>query len=410
MIFECAPVLKGKKMTKTVSILISIYNVEKYLEECLDSILAQSYENLEIVCVDNGSPDGCGKILERYAQKDSRIKVVTLPENKKLCGGRNAGLDNATGDYICFVDPDDWIEKDHIKAMVDAIENIKDPEGNQLNLIVNWNAVCFSNLTKEITYDFPLSKNYIGLCSSEKYNSYILIEANIPMCGRLYRKSFLDKWNVRFLDGFQTDNIPYTFKLMAHLKYWYCMKGEQNAIYWRRMITPDGAMTNQVLYKNLEIPDTFDNLYDYLVKYGAEQKIKIPYHHFFTVCYSRHSDQPRYYEKYKALMRKMEDIIKTSGIYTQDDINLCNLLLYTNGVFDFNSKYFAPAPIHQTNRYEREWIFFHIFKFFHILKKAGKTKYYIFGIPVLKTRFKAGKTKWYLFSFIPFMTVRTKEN
>ncbi len=397
-------------MTKTVSILISIYNVEKYLEECLDSILAQSYENLEIVCVDNGSPDGCGKILERYAQKDSRIKVVTLPENKKLCGGRNAGLDNATGDYICFVDPDDWIEKDHIKAMVDAIENIKDPEGNQLNLIVNWNAVCFSNLTKEITYDFPLSKNYIGLCSSEKYNSYILIEANIPMWGRLYRKSFLDKWNVRFLDGFQTDNIPYTFKLMAHLKYWYCMKGEQNAIYWRRMITPDGAMTNQVLYKNLEIPDTFDNLYDYLVKYGAEQKIKIPYHHFFTVCYSRHSDQPRYYEKYKALMRKMEDIIKTSGIYTQDDINLCNLLLYTNGVFDFNSKYFAPAPIHQTNRYEREWIFFHIFKFFHILKKAGKTKYYIFGIPVLKTRFKAGKTKWYLFSFIPFMTVRTKEN
>ena len=110
-----------------VSILLSIYNVEKYLEECLDSILAQSYENLEIVCVDNGSPDGCGKILEKYAQKDKRIKVVTLSENKKLCGGRNAGLDNATGDYICFVDPDDWIEKDHIKAMVEAIENIKDP-------------------------------------------------------------------------------------------------------------------------------------------------------------------------------------------------------------------------------------------------------------------------------------------
>lgn len=397
-------------MNKTVSVLLSIYKVEEYLEECLDSILAQSYENLEIVCVDNGSPDGCGKILERYAQKDSRIKVVTLPENKKLCGGRNAGLDNATGDYICFVDPDDWIEKDHIKAMVDAIENIKDPDGNPLNLVVNYNAINYM-----ITPEQDIKKIFIfdtapGIKTPKDYNSYIRLETDIPMWGRLYRKSFLDKWNVRFLDGFQTDNIPYTFKLMAHLKYWYCIKGEKNAIYWRRLITDDGAITGVVLYKNLEIPDTFDNLYDYLVEYGAERKIRIPFYLFFTLCFFRHVDQPRYYEKYKALMRKMEDSIKTSGIYTQDDINLCNLLLYTNGVFDFNSKYFAPVPIHQTNRYEREWIFFHIFKFFHILKKAGKTKYYIFGIPILKTRFKAGKTKWYLFSFIPFMTVRTKEN
>ena len=394
-------------MTKKVSVLLSIYNVEKYLEECLDSILAQSYENLEIVCVDNGSPDGCGKILERYAQKDSRIKVVTLPENKKLCGGRNAGLDNATGDYICFVDPDDWIEKDHIKAMVDAIENIKDPDGDLLNLVVNFSAVSYLDENKETLFKFP---NICGLKSIDEYNKFNLTDTAIPMWGRLYRKSFLDKWNVRFLDGFQTDNIPYTLKLMVHLKYWYCIKGERNATYWRRMITPDGSMTNTVLNKNLEIPDTLENLWDYLVEHNAERKIRIPFHLFWTVCYPRHIDQPRLYEKYKALMHKMEDIIKTSGIYTQDDINLCNLLLYTNGVFDFNSKYFAPAPICRTNRYEREWIFFHIFKFFHILKKAGKTKYYIFGIPILKTRFKAGKTKWYLFSFIPFMTVRTKEN
>jgi|GEM_PF-6019889 len=392
-----------------VSILLSIYNVEKYLEECLDSILAQSYENLEIVCVDNGSPDGCGKILEKYAQKDKRIKVVTLSENKKLCGGRNAGLDNATGDYICFVDPDDWIEKDHIKAMVEAIENIKDPEGNQLNLIVNWNAVCFSNLTKEITYDFPLSKNYIGFCFAEKYNSNVLVEANIPMWGRLYRKPFLDKWNVRFLDGFQTDNIPYTFKLMAHLKYWYCIKGEKSTTYWRRLVGKEGeGLTPIVIYKNLEIPDTFENLWDYLVEHNAERKIKIPYHLFFNISYSRHIDQPRLYEKYKALMHKMEDIIKTSGIYTQDDIDLCNLLLYTNGVFDFNNKYFAPRALLQGNRYEKEYIFFHIFKFLHILKHGDKTKYYVFGIPVLKTKYKDQKTRYYLFGFIPFMKIGMK--
>lgn len=105
-----------------VSILLSIYNVEKYLEECLDSILKQSYKNIEIVCVNNGSPDNSAEILKKYAQKDKRIKIVTLKENRKLCGGRNAGLDNATGEFICFVDPDDWIEEDHIKSMVDAIQ------------------------------------------------------------------------------------------------------------------------------------------------------------------------------------------------------------------------------------------------------------------------------------------------
>lgn len=392
---------------KLVSVLLSIYNVEKYLEECLDSILAQSYENLEIVCVDNGSPDGCGKILERYAQKDERVKVVALSENRKLCGGRNAGLDNATGDYVCFVDPDDWIEKDHIKAMVDAIENIKDPDGKQLNLVVNYNAINYmiqrDGDVKNI-YVFDITK---GFKTPEDYNKAAALEINIPMWGRLYRKSFLDKWNVRFLDGFQMDNIPYTLKLMSHLKYWYCIKGEQNATYWRRLITPDGAMTNTVLYKNLEIPDTFENLWDYLVEHNAERKIRIPFHNLFTLCYPHHNDRPRYYEKYKALMRKMEDVIKTSGIYTSDDINLCNLILYTNRVYDFNGKYFAPVPV-IINQHDKEWIFLRIFKFFHIKTDGKKIKWYVFGVPVLKIKKMCEENKYYLFGFLHFMTVKIK--
>jgi glycosyltransferase involved in cell wall biosynthesis len=125
------------KKEPLVSVLLSIYKVEAYLEECLDSILAQSYTNLEIICVNNGSPDRCGEILKRYENKDKRIKIVTLKENRMVCGGRNAGLDNATGDFVCFVDPDDWIEKDYIKAMVDAILTKKDANGHFYNCIMN---------------------------------------------------------------------------------------------------------------------------------------------------------------------------------------------------------------------------------------------------------------------------------
>lgn len=82
-----------------VSVIIPIYNVEKYLEECVESVLYQTYQDLEIILVDDGSPDGCGAICEEYAQKDKRVKVIHK-ENGGLSDARNAGLDVCRGDYI----------------------------------------------------------------------------------------------------------------------------------------------------------------------------------------------------------------------------------------------------------------------------------------------------------------------
>ena len=92
-----------------ISVIVPVYKVEKYLRECVDSILAQTYTNLEIILVDDGSPDNCGKICDEYAQNDSRIKVIHQ-ENGGLSAARNAGLDIATGKYIGFVDSDDYAE------------------------------------------------------------------------------------------------------------------------------------------------------------------------------------------------------------------------------------------------------------------------------------------------------------
>lgn len=94
-----------------VSIIIPIYKTEKYLRRCLDSVVNQTYRNLEIILVDDGSPDGCGKICDEYAARDGRVKVIHQ-ENAGPGAARNAGLDIATGEYISFVDSDDWVTSD----------------------------------------------------------------------------------------------------------------------------------------------------------------------------------------------------------------------------------------------------------------------------------------------------------
>lgn len=99
-----------------ISIVIPVYKVEKYLEKCVESVINQTYKNLEILLVNDGSPDSCPKICDEYAQKDNRIKVIHK-ENGGLSDARNAGIDVATGKYITFIDSDDYISNDYVEYM-----------------------------------------------------------------------------------------------------------------------------------------------------------------------------------------------------------------------------------------------------------------------------------------------------
>lgn len=105
-----------------VSVIVPIYNVEKYLKRCIDSILNQTYKNLEIILVDDGSPDKCPQICDEYAKEDDRI-IVIHNKNGGVSSARNAGLDIARGKYIGFVDPDDYINYDMYSAMVNEMDN-----------------------------------------------------------------------------------------------------------------------------------------------------------------------------------------------------------------------------------------------------------------------------------------------
>ncbi len=108
--------------TQKVSIIIPVYNVQTYIEECLKSLLQQTYKNLEIILVNDGSTDNSGIICDKYAEADTRIRVFHK-ENGGVSSARNVGLQNVTGDYVTFVDPDDWIEPDMYEKMVMHFDN-----------------------------------------------------------------------------------------------------------------------------------------------------------------------------------------------------------------------------------------------------------------------------------------------
>ncbi|MFJ9755409.1 CDP-glycerol glycerophosphotransferase family protein [Streptomyces sp. NPDC101149] len=110
------------------SIIVPVFKVQGFLRECLDSVLGQSYADFEVVAVDDRSPDGCGAILDEYAERDPRMRVLHLPENVGLGRARNAGMPHATGDYLLFLDSDDILTPGALRAIADRLEETRDPD------------------------------------------------------------------------------------------------------------------------------------------------------------------------------------------------------------------------------------------------------------------------------------------
>ena len=109
-----------------VSVLVAVYNAEAFLSRCLDSLKAQTYEDIQVICVDDASTDDSCRLLQEYAAKDSRIEVMSLPENRGQAHARNEGLKHAKGDYICMLDADDWFSPDAIEKALAVFDGETD--------------------------------------------------------------------------------------------------------------------------------------------------------------------------------------------------------------------------------------------------------------------------------------------
>ncbi len=185
-----------------LSIIIPVYNVEPYLRECLDSVLQQTFSDWEAVCVDDGSTDGSAGILQEYASRDNRIKVITKP-NGGLSSARNTGLNNAIGDYILFLDSDDWIEPNTLECIHLQLR-IPSSDLRPLDLL------CFGGWRGK-EEENPAPATYIS--GWDYYNHCALTHHPFPfVCVvlRCYRHDFLSKNKLRFREGILHEDNHFT--------------------------------------------------------------------------------------------------------------------------------------------------------------------------------------------------------
>lgn len=212
--------------TPLISVIIPVYNVEKYLRRCLDSVIAQTYQKIEIICVDDGSIDDSGKICDQYAVRDARIKVIHQ-ENQGLSAARNRGLDAAEGEYIAFVDSDDYILEGMYKKMLDKLLDYS------VDLCVcQWQyefsdgrqVVKRKNIDPTI-YGRKTSLEFARFLYMGNYENGVVVAA----WNKLYRRALLDK--IRF-EGRIHEDDAFNGRIMAKNISVYVME-EQFYVYAR---------------------------------------------------------------------------------------------------------------------------------------------------------------------------------
>ena len=190
---------------KLISIIVAVYNIEEYLRRCLDSILAQTYDNIEILLVDDGSTDSSAKICDEYGAKDTRITVIHQ-ENRGLSGARNTALKVAKGDYIGFVDGDDYINPDMYERMINAMES----SGAML-------AGCSYMQVGDGVEAWEYSDRVLELTKEEFMHAYIWDDQPFHIYNSVWSKLFKKELveGIEFPIGKCSEDITYTGEALA---------------------------------------------------------------------------------------------------------------------------------------------------------------------------------------------------
>lgn len=295
---------------KLVSVIVAVYNIEEYLPRCVDSILAQTYGNLEIILVDDGSKDGSGSICDAYAAKDRRVRAIHK-KNGGLSDARNAGMDAASGDYIGFVDGDDWIEPDMYRAMYCACEK----EKAQV-------AACrYKQITKSGVIDGSAG-NSVSLSRDEALEIYVCGDDRYLIYNSVWSKLFARDLveDMRFPVGKNSEDIMFTtraFCRMERLAY-------LDEAYYNYVLDREGSIMNEKAGERRlkdEIPFWQEQIAYFREAGMPELSDKAAYHFyrrllFYYIDFMENKKTRVFAEKIVGLLRTDQEKIR--GIYQKD--------------------------------------------------------------------------------------------
>ena len=246
-----------------VSVIIPVYNVEKYLRKCLDSICSQTLEDIEIICIDDGSTDSSHDILNEYADNDSRIRIFTQ-ENKGPSSARNLGFDEAKGEYIYCMDSDDYLESEAFEELYNVAEET-------LADCVMFKLINFDNDTGEKYpskyYDMAFLKELVGdnVFSHEDIGGNVFYITVSPP-GKFFRREILK--DVRFEEGIIFEDNPFLVEILLKSKRLVFL----DKYLYNRRIRPDSLMTSKKNFTDYIIVS--NRLIDLAKKYGCYDEYK----------------------------------------------------------------------------------------------------------------------------------------
>lgn len=245
---------------KKISVVVPVYKVEQYLDRCVESILNQTYHDFELILVDDGSPDNSGNLCDNWARKDSRINVIHK-SNGGLSSARNAGLDEATGEYVTFIDSDDVIHWDYLAYLLTlCAENNADISMGKL--------IRFS---EDIPDDCRLD-NVETISRTGKETLYRFFEDGVEVsnyvsaCCKLYRRSIFE--NIRFPEGRLFEDEYTTYRL-------YDKAGrivESEAVLYYYYVNPNSITSNLTIEKRM---DEYDAQWDRICYFNEKKETEL---------------------------------------------------------------------------------------------------------------------------------------
>ena len=238
-----------------ISVIVPIYRVEQYLPRCVDSILCQDWKNFELILVDDGSPDRCGQICDDYAAKDSRIRVIHK-KNGGLSDARNAGIDVARGDYISFVDSDDYVKPTYLSYLYFLVQSANNCKVSQANYFI----VRGGKTTPSYEERGMVAFTRAEACAAVLYHDRV----DVSGCGKLYERSVFDQ--IRFPVGrLYEDTFIFGDILLQTPVYVY--GGEAQYYYVQRK---DSIVNKQFSEKNLQYIEAVNKLSEIAVQIDPE--------------------------------------------------------------------------------------------------------------------------------------------